>query len=90
MEKLFIYQTRILKVKEFMIFYFCRVKTDIHDLVKEINFSQEIDINNLKTIFFTKILKAVSVTLEVVGYVSNDSLVKMIEEGYILASEFDS
>ncbi len=31
-----------------------------------------------------KILKAVSVTLEVVGYVSNDSLVKMIEEGYIL------
>lgn len=50
------------------------------------NYEQEMSThpNNLKTIFFTKILKAVSVTLEVVGYVSNDSLVKMIEEGYIL------
>lgn len=64
--------------------FFSRVRTDIHDLVKEVNFSKDIDINNLKNIFFTKILKTVSVALEVVGYVSNDNLVKIIEEGYIL------
>lgn len=64
--------------------FFSRVKTDIHDLMKQENFSKDTDINDLKLIFFNQIMKAVSVSLELVGYVSNEDLVKIIEEDYIL------
>lgn len=64
--------------------FFSRVKTNIHDLIKQINFSKDIDISDLKNIFFNQILGKVSVDLEVVGYVKNINLVKMIEEEYIL------
>ncbi|WP_288456114.1 hypothetical protein [uncultured Acinetobacter sp.] len=64
--------------------FFSRVKTDIHDLIKQENFSKDTDINYLKSIFFNQIMNAVSISLEVVGYVSNQDLVKIIEEDYIL------
>ena len=60
------------------------LKTNIHDLIKQMNFSKDIDISDLKNIFFNQILGKVSVDLEVVGYVKNINLVKMIEEEYIL------
>jgi hypothetical protein len=64
--------------------FFSRVKTDIHDLIKQEDFSKDIDINDLKSYFFNQIMKAVSVSLEVVGYISNEDLVKIIEEDYTL------
>lgn len=64
--------------------FFSRVKTDIHDLVKQIYFSKDLNISELKNIFFDGILSKVSVGLEIVGYVANIDLVKMIEEEYIL------
>ena len=56
----------------------------IHDLIKQEEFSKDIDINDLKSYFFNQIMNAVSVSLEVVGYISNEDLVKIIEEDYTL------
>lgn len=64
--------------------FFSRVKTNIHDLVKQVNFLKDTDIKDLKNILFDQILKKVTVNLELVGYVANIDLVKMIEEEYIL------
>ena len=64
--------------------FFSRVNTDLHDLLNQIKISTEADPEALKPIFLEQILPKVSVALEVVGYVSNRNLVKMIEEEYIL------
>ena len=56
----------------------------VHDLIKQEEFSKDIDINDLKSYFFNQIMNAVSVSLEVVGYISNEDLVKIIEEDYTL------
>ena len=64
--------------------FFSRVNTDLHDLLNQIDISTEAEPEALKPIFLEQILPKVSVVLEVVGYVSNRNLVKMIEEEYIL------
>jgi len=64
--------------------FFCRVKTDIYELIKQENLSKDTDINDLKSIFLNQLMNAVSVSLEVVGYVSNKDLVEIIEGDYIL------
>lgn len=64
--------------------FFSRVKTNIHMLLKDPDFSKTTEINDLKNIFFNQIIHTISVDLEVVGYVLNTDLVRIIEEEYIL------
>ena len=64
--------------------FFSRVKTNLSELLKNISFSHEQSIDDIHTLFFNHIFHKVNVALEVVGYISNQDLVTLMKDDYIL------